>query len=112
MVLKAMSLFFEAIQYHVIKVYGHHKLSADVPYYFFLSVKGVCLFVVILLIGTGMCSMLRGLRPYKRRHWCQKQNSTCSQKYESVKCKYVKSHISKSRQPDLSFHADVEPLKD
>lgn len=28
-------------------------LSADVPYYFFLSLKGICLFVVILLIGTG-----------------------------------------------------------
>eukprot|EP00668_Euglena_longa_P016566 GGOE01020839.1.p1 GENE.GGOE01020839.1~~GGOE01020839.1.p1 ORF type:complete len:460 (-),score=148.71 GGOE01020839.1:338-1717(-) len=51
--LKATSLFFEAVQYKVIKVHGHHYLSADVPYYFFLTVKGICLFVVILLIGTG-----------------------------------------------------------
>mmetsp|Transcript_63199 Transcript_63199/g.112775 ORF Transcript_63199/g.112775 Transcript_63199/m.112775 type:complete len:413 (+) Transcript_63199:101-1339(+) len=51
--LKAISLFFEAIQYHTVKMDGHHHLSADLPYYFFLTMKGICLFVVILLIGTG-----------------------------------------------------------
>jgi hypothetical protein len=59
-ILKTISVLLEALQYKVIKVYGHHLLSADVPYYFFLSLKGICLFVVILLIGTGWSF----LKPY------------------------------------------------
>eukprot|EP01006_Ploeotia_vitrea_P014756 TRINITY_DN4035_c0_g1_i1.p1 TRINITY_DN4035_c0_g1~~TRINITY_DN4035_c0_g1_i1.p1 ORF type:complete len:506 (+),score=41.05 TRINITY_DN4035_c0_g1_i1:43-1560(+) len=51
--LKALSLFFETVQLHVIAKYGHHTWAADVPYYFFLSLKGIVLFIVILLIGTG-----------------------------------------------------------
>eukprot|EP01012_Entosiphon_sulcatum_P034982 TRINITY_DN4441_c0_g1_i1.p1 TRINITY_DN4441_c0_g1~~TRINITY_DN4441_c0_g1_i1.p1 ORF type:complete len:465 (+),score=118.19 TRINITY_DN4441_c0_g1_i1:47-1441(+) len=53
LVLKAASLFFEAVQLHMIKVNGYHNVGADIVYYFFFTLKGIVLFVVILLIGTG-----------------------------------------------------------
>ncbi|KAG7342172.1 seven transmembrane receptor [Nitzschia inconspicua] len=50
--LKTCSLFFESIRYHFLRVTGHAVLWSAV-YYTFAFLKGITLFTVILLIGSG-----------------------------------------------------------
>lgn len=50
--LKTLSLFFESIRYHYLRVTGHAVLWSAV-YYTFAFLKGITLFTVILLIGSG-----------------------------------------------------------
>ena len=50
--LKILSLLFQAIQYHYIKTTGSgHGWS--IVYYIFAALKGIMLFVVIAFLGTG-----------------------------------------------------------
>eukprot|EP01012_Entosiphon_sulcatum_P065928 TRINITY_DN94966_c0_g1_i1.p1 TRINITY_DN94966_c0_g1~~TRINITY_DN94966_c0_g1_i1.p1 ORF type:complete len:507 (-),score=96.65 TRINITY_DN94966_c0_g1_i1:53-1552(-) len=51
--LKSLSLLFRAVHLHVISVHGHGELYSDIPYYSLLTAKGMLLFLVILLAGTG-----------------------------------------------------------
>jgi Lung seven transmembrane receptor len=50
--LKTMTVFFESIRYHYLRVTGHAVLWSAV-YYTFAFLKGITLFTVILLIGSG-----------------------------------------------------------
>jgi hypothetical protein len=50
--LKTCALFFESIRYHYLRVTGHAVFWAAV-YYTFAFMKGITLFTVILLIGSG-----------------------------------------------------------
>jgi len=50
--LKFCSLFFESIRYHYLRVTGHSVFFSAV-YYTFAFLKGITLFTVILLIGSG-----------------------------------------------------------
>jgi len=54
--LKCLTLLFESIRYHYISMYGVSELWSIV-YYFFACLKGVMLFTVILLIGSGWSLM-------------------------------------------------------
>ena len=49
---KFMSVLFESLRYHAIRITGHAELWS-VVYYAITFVKGIFLFTVILLIGTG-----------------------------------------------------------
>jgi len=50
--LKTVTIFFEALRYHYIRIHGHAEIISAV--YFTISfVKGVFMFTVILLIGSG-----------------------------------------------------------
>jgi len=56
LVLKCATLIFESIRFHFISITGYgHKWS--LIYYFFAFLKGVMLFTVILLIGSGWSMM-------------------------------------------------------
>jgi len=50
--LKLLSLFFKTIEYHYIKTTGSAG-GWNIAYYIFAGLKGVMLFVLIALIGTG-----------------------------------------------------------
>jgi hypothetical protein len=50
--LKALTLIWQAFQYHSLKRTGY-PAGWNVVYYIFAFIRGVMLFVVILLIGTG-----------------------------------------------------------
>ncbi|KAL3909375.1 MAG: hypothetical protein SGILL_008111 [Bacillariaceae sp.] len=50
--LKTCALFFESIRYHFLRVTGHAVLWSAV-YYTFAFLKGITLFTVILLLGSG-----------------------------------------------------------
>lgn len=52
LVFKCMTLLCESIRYHYIALYGVSE-TWNAIYYVFAALKGVLLFVVILLIGTG-----------------------------------------------------------
>ena len=52
LLLKFLSVFFESIRYHAIRIVGHAEFWSTV-YYLFTFIKGTFLFTVILLIGTG-----------------------------------------------------------
>jgi len=52
LLLKVLSIFFESVRYHFIRVNGHAELWS-VIYYGLNFVKGTFLFTVILLIGSG-----------------------------------------------------------
>jgi len=52
LVLKTLSIFFESVRYHYIRVTGHAEFWSFV-YYTFAFLKGTFLFTVILLIGSG-----------------------------------------------------------
>lgn len=52
LILKTLSIFFESVRYHYIRVSGHAELWSLV-YYTFAFLKGTFLFTVILLIGSG-----------------------------------------------------------
>jgi len=51
-ILKLLSLLFETIQYHYIKTEGSGA-GWSIVYYVFAGLKGIILFVLIALIGTG-----------------------------------------------------------
>jgi len=51
-VLKLLSLMFKTIEYHFIKTTGSAE-GWNVPYYIFAGLKGIMLFVLIALIGSG-----------------------------------------------------------
>ena len=50
--MKTVAIFFEALRYHFIKIHGHAELVSAV-YFTMNFVKGVFMFTVILLIGSG-----------------------------------------------------------
>lgn len=50
--LKTLSIFFEGVRYHYIRVSGHAEVWSFV-YYTLNCLKGIMLFTVILLIGSG-----------------------------------------------------------
>ena len=50
--LKFLSLFFESIRYHFLRVTGHAYFWSGI-YYMFAFMKGTFLFTVILLLGSG-----------------------------------------------------------
>jgi len=52
LLLKTLSLFFESIRYHYIRVSGHAELWS-VVYYSFYFLRGIFLFTLIMLIGSG-----------------------------------------------------------
>ena len=52
LVLKMVSAFFHAVELHFLNLEGHPGGWA-LLYYFFASLKGLMMFLVILLIGTG-----------------------------------------------------------
>mmetsp|Transcript_2253 Transcript_2253/g.4777 ORF Transcript_2253/g.4777 Transcript_2253/m.4777 type:complete len:568 (+) Transcript_2253:357-2060(+) len=52
LILKTLSIFFESVRYHYIRVTGHAEFWSFV-YYTFAFIKGTFLFTVILLIGSG-----------------------------------------------------------
>lgn len=56
LVLKCCSLLFESIRYHYISLYGVSE-GWSIVYYFFAFLKGMLLFTVILLIGSGWSLM-------------------------------------------------------
>eukprot|EP01102_Stenamoeba_stenopodia_P016809 TRINITY_DN5911_c0_g3_i1.p1 TRINITY_DN5911_c0_g3~~TRINITY_DN5911_c0_g3_i1.p1 ORF type:complete len:439 (+),score=98.89 TRINITY_DN5911_c0_g3_i1:287-1603(+) len=51
-VIKTLSVLFKSIEMHYLKLRGHPG-GWDVIYYFFAFLRGVMMFVVIALIGTG-----------------------------------------------------------
>eukprot|EP01041_Mallomonas_annulata_P005494 gene5494-11063_t len=59
--LKTLSLLFEGIRYHYISVSGASELAEawSIVFYIFAFLKGVMLFTVILLIGSGW-SLMKG----------------------------------------------------
>lgn len=52
LVLKTLSLLFESIRFHYLRVIGH-ALFFSAVYYTFAFLKGITLFTVIVLIGSG-----------------------------------------------------------
>ena len=52
LLLKTLSVLFESVRYHYIRVSGHAEFWS-VVYYTFMFLKGTFLFTVILLIGSG-----------------------------------------------------------
>lgn len=50
--LKALSMFFESVRYHFIRIKGHAELWSLI-YYLINFIKGTFLFTVILLLGSG-----------------------------------------------------------
>lgn len=53
---KVLSLLFESIRYHYIAIYGISEMWS-ILYYIFTFLKGIMLFTVILLIGSGYSLM-------------------------------------------------------
>ena len=66
LVLKCLSLFFESVRYHYISIYGVSEMWSMV-YYVFAFLKGVMLFTVILLIGSGWSLMKSYLNDQEKR---------------------------------------------
>lgn len=59
LVLKVLTLFADSVRYHYIATVGMSDIVEDwnYVYYFFETLKGIMLFVVILLIGSGYTLM-------------------------------------------------------
>ncbi len=66
LVLKCLSLFFEGVRYHYISIYGVSEMWSMV-YYVFAFMKGIMLFTVILLIGSGWSLMKSYLNDQEKR---------------------------------------------
>lgn len=66
LVLKCFSLFFESVRYHYISEYGVSEMWSIV-YYIFAVLKGVMMFIVILLIGSGWSLMKSYLNDKEKR---------------------------------------------
>ena len=56
--IKSLTLFFESVRYHYISISGSSELWSII-YYIFSTFKGVMLFLVLLLIGSGW-SLMKG----------------------------------------------------
>lgn len=52
LVFKTLSMLFESIRYHYLRLTGAAE-AWSIVYYLFAFLKGITLFVVVLLIGTG-----------------------------------------------------------
>ena len=52
LVFKTLSMLFESIRYHYLRLTGSAE-AWSIVYYLFAFLKGITLFVVVLLIGTG-----------------------------------------------------------
>jgi len=52
LVVKMLTVLFESVRYHFLKLYGNATFWS-ILYYIFAFMKGIMLFVVILLVGTG-----------------------------------------------------------
>ena len=66
LILKCLSLFFEGVRYHYISLYGVSEGWSAV-YYVFAFLKGIMLFTVILLIGSGWSLMKSYLNDQEKR---------------------------------------------
>jgi hypothetical protein len=56
LVFKILSIFSESVRYHYIAIYGVSE-GWSILYYIFTAIKGIMLFTVILLIGSGYSLM-------------------------------------------------------
>ena len=65
-ILKTISLFFESIRFHFLSLTGTSDFWS-VLYYIFAALKGIMLFVVILLIGSGWSLMRPFLNDREKR---------------------------------------------
>lgn len=59
LVLKTLTLFFESLKFHYMKLSGDTSSAWSTLYYIFAFMKGVMLFVVLLLVGMGFQFMKR-----------------------------------------------------
>lgn len=66
LLLKTITIFFESARYHYIQHYGHAELLSFV-YYTFSFLKGMFLFTVVLLIGSGWSFFKPFLNPKEKR---------------------------------------------
>lgn len=66
LILKTGTLFFESVRYHYIAIVGFSELW-DLIYFIFAFLKGVMLFTVILLIGSGYSLMKSYLNDREKR---------------------------------------------
>jgi hypothetical protein len=64
--LKCLSLLFEAIRFHYISIFGSSE-TWSIIYYVFAFLKGVMLFTVIMLIGSGWSLMKPFLNDKEKR---------------------------------------------
>lgn len=67
--LKFLSLFFESIRYHFLRVTGHAYFWSGI-YYTFAFLKGTFLFTVILLLGSGWSFVKPFLGDRERKMAC------------------------------------------
>ena len=65
-VIKTVSLFAESMRYYYMKTHGDTLTSWNAVYYVFGFLKGIMLFVVILLIGTGWSLLKHHLSPKEK----------------------------------------------
>lgn len=63
---KVLSLFFESVRYHYIAMYGVSE-TWSIVYYVFATLKGIMLFTVILLIGSGYSLMKNYLNENEKK---------------------------------------------
>ncbi|OQR85288.1 transmembrane protein [Achlya hypogyna] len=63
---KALCLFAESMRFYYMKAHGDTLTSWNVIYYVFMFLKGMMLFVVILLIGTGWSLLKPHLTKYEK----------------------------------------------
>lgn len=66
LLLKCLSLFFESVRYHFISEFGVSEMWSAI-YYIFAVLKGIMLFTVILLIGSGWSLMKSYLNDQEKR---------------------------------------------
>jgi hypothetical protein len=64
--LKVLSLLFESIRYHYISLYGVSE-GWSIVYYIFAGLKGIMMFTVILLIGSGYSLMKNYLSGHEKK---------------------------------------------
>lgn len=63
---KCLALLFESVRYHYIAMFGVSE-TWSIIYYIFATVKGIMLFTVILLIGSGYSLMKNYLSENEKR---------------------------------------------
>lgn len=68
-VFKMLSLFFEGITWFNVRSHGT-AVGWNVLYYIFAFLKGIMLFVVVLLVGTGW-SLLKVRDAWLGDGWCR-----------------------------------------
>ncbi|KDO22816.1 hypothetical protein SPRG_11575 [Saprolegnia parasitica CBS 223.65] len=64
---KTLSLFAESMRFYYMKAHGDTMTSWNEIYYVFMFLKGIMLFVVILLIGTGWSLLKPHLNPSEKQ---------------------------------------------